>query len=73
MDLLKIAINTSFMKGLVSKTLARVMHNKIGIGPEIDIHELSLKNTQDGLVEVRVDTTLTLTHDELEFLLSKIE
>ena len=43
MDEMKINVNTSFMQGMLSKLLAKMVSKKIGFKPEIELNELNVE------------------------------
>lgn len=47
MDEMKINFNTIFMRGMISKLLAKIISKKIRFEPEIDLKELNIE-LKDG-------------------------
>ena len=67
-DELKIAINTPFMKYIVTKILSKAIESKIGY--KIDIHLNEIKaETCDGMVTLHADIDAITTTGELSKLL----
>ena len=68
MDELKLAINTPFMQGIVTKILGKVIESKVGCKVGIQINEI--KATSDGgKVKLHVDLDADTTSEELMKLL----
>lgn len=53
MDEMKINFNTIFMRGMISKLLAKIISKKIGFKPEIDLKELNVE-LKDGKIDFHI-------------------
>lgn len=68
MDELKLAINTPFMKHIVTKVLGKVIESKLGCKVGVQINEV--KATSDGgKVKLHIDLDADTTTEELTKLL----
>jgi len=65
MDEVKIKLQTRFMRGLVSKLIARAVYKKYGYKVNIQLHELDL-NVIDG--ETNIKTNVEIKVNSSEFM-----
>lgn len=64
MDELKLALNTRFMRSIVTKLLAKAIYKKIGYRVDIQINEIKAE-TYDGKVRLHMDVDAEMNSDDL--------
>lgn len=60
MDIMKLKLSTKFMRGIVAKIAAKVISNKLGFKPEIQLNEIDIEKIGDKiLIHLNVDAQIT--------------
>lgn len=65
MDELKLKLSTNFMRNLVSKIISKIIFNKLGVKPKIQLNEIEVEMA-DGNVRFHVSVDGEL--DEASFI-----
>ena len=63
MDELKINLSTKFMKGIVTKLIAKAIYKKTGYKIDIQLNKLAME-TADGKVFIHADVDAEVNNDE---------
>lgn len=64
MDELKLMLNTKFMRGLVTKILAKAIYKKTGYQVDIQLNEVKAE-THDGKISLHVDVDAQMNSEDL--------
>lgn len=64
MDELKLILGTKFMRGIVTKIIARAIFKKTGYHVDIDLHEISAE-VIDGRVHLHTNVYAAINTDDL--------
>lgn len=62
-------IRSKFTKGLISKFLEKLFHRKTGCYADIQLNDISLEDTTDGMLDVHIDASFRMSNSELKSLL----
>lgn len=64
MDELKLILNTKFMRGMITKIIAKAILKKTGYQVDIDLNEISVE-VIDGKAHLHVNTDATINTSDL--------
>ena len=68
MDELKMKLSSKFMKGIVTKIIAKAIEKKLGYKIDILLNEIDV-TAKDGKVHLHIDADVETTHDEFKKML----
>ena len=70
-DEMKVKLSTRFMKGMVSKFIARTIQKKYGYKVDVQIHELDV-SVIDGETDIKASVEVKLNSDEFKKIMKSI-
>lgn len=70
-DELKVKLNTKFVKGVVSKILAKIIYKQTGYKVNVQLNEIELKIV-DGEAHLHVDVDAKLSNEELKKIIKGV-
>ena len=68
MDEMKLKLSTKFMKGMVSKLIAKALYKKLGYKVDIQLNDINVEFI-DGETSIHADVDLRLDKDEFAKLI----
>lgn len=68
MDELKMKLSSKFMKGIVTKLIAKAIEKKLGYKIDILLNEIDV-TAKDGKVHLHIDADVETTNDEFKKML----
>lgn len=71
MDALKLNLSTKFMKGIVTKLIAKAIYKKFGYRVDIQLNEIGIEVT-GGKAYIHVDADAEINNDELVKIVKSI-
>lgn len=71
MDELKLSLNTKFMKGIVSKLIAKAVRKKLGCDIDILVNQVNV-TAIDGKIRIHADVDAETTNEEVVKLIKSI-
>lgn len=71
MDALKLNLSTKFMKGIVTKLIAKAIYKKFGYKVDIQLNEIGIEVT-GGKAYIHVDADAEINNDELVKIVKSI-
>lgn len=71
MDALKLNLSTKFMKGIVTKLIAKTIYKKFGYRVDIQLNEIGIEVT-GGKAYVHVNADAEINNDELVKIVKSI-
>ena len=71
MDALKLNLSTKFMKGIVTKLIAKLIYKKCGYHVDIQLNEIGIEVT-GGKAYIHVDADAEINNDELVKIVKSI-
>jgi hypothetical protein len=72
MDELKLKLSTRFMKGIVSKLIAKAVYKKVGCNVDIQLNEITVEAI-DGKVYLHLDVDAETTKEDFKKILDNID
>lgn len=72
MDEMKIKLTTTFMRGIVSRIIAKKAKELTGVEPDVRIDEISLTQ-KDGTVNLHISMDGSITTDALKQILGNFK
>lgn len=72
MDELKLKLSTRFMKGIVSKLIAKAVYKKVGCNVDIQLKEITVEAI-DGKVYLHLDVDAETTKEDFKKILDNID
>ena len=71
MDALKLNLSTKFMKGIVTKLIAKAIYKKFGYKVDIQLNEIGIEVT-GGKAYIHLDADAEINNDELVKIVKSI-
>lgn len=71
MDEMKIKLSTKFMRGIISKILARMIYKKLGYKVDIQLNDLDV-NIINGDTTIKTNVELRMKSDEFNKIIKSI-
>lgn len=68
MDEMKLKLSTKFMKGMVSKLIAKALYKKLGYKVDIQLNDINVEFI-DGEISIHADVDLRLDKEEFTKLI----
>ena len=63
---------TGFLGGIVSKFINKAILSKVGVSPNIQIHDMSLRPVGSSEEVIQVQLTATMRREEFERLIEEV-
>lgn len=68
MDELKMKLSSKFMKGIVTKLIAKAIQSKLGYKIDIQLNDVDLQ-AANGKIYLHIDADVETTHEEFKKML----
>lgn len=72
MDELKLNLTSKFMRGIVTKILAKMIKKAVGIQMDIDLHNVTI-TAEGGKIHLHANVDAETTNEEFVKLLKNVE
>ena len=71
MDELKLKLSTKFMRGIVTKLLAKIIYSKYGYRVDIQLNNIELVS-KDGMVHLHADVEADVNNDDFKKIIKSV-